>query len=415
MTRPGASERPGLRPRFWLWAGAVVLMAFLVREYFVLAMIVDIPIRGDIREYVLYAWNLAHHGVFSMAAAQDIAPTPDAYRSPGYPGLLALSMFLRPQGDSWYELALQMQVLMGTATVLFTLLLARRWLSQGWALLAGVLIAIWPHHVAATGALLAEVAFGCALMAGLYCFAKMMEGRRVAWLLLAALVFGAAYLINPLIALFPAVLAWLIRREQGRIRPLLFLAVFLIPVAVFGLRNARIDSSHEAHRVGRVAINFVQGSWPEYHEAWKTQAQPTLEGISEEVALLDLDPRAGLKHVATRMAAAPGDYAAWYLWRKPLLLWDWNIRVGDGGPYVLAVRHSPLETNTLLRWSSVVLETLNPMLTLLALGGMVCLLAGSGRLSASGRDSHCMPGALPDRDPHGTAGRTALCHRVSRD
>ena len=374
LTRSRDREHPGVRSRFWLWAGAVVLLAFLIREYFVLAAIVEIPIRGDIREYVLYAWNLVHHGVFSMTAPQDIAPSPDAYRSPGFPWLLALCMWLRPEGDGWYSLALQMQVLLGTATVWFTLLLARRWLRQGWALLAGVMIAVWPHHIAATGALLSEVAFGCALIAGLYCFAKALELERIGWLALAALVFGAAYLVNPLIALFPPLLAWLLWRAQGRRSSLLFLAIFLIPVLGLGLRNASIDSLQNPHRMGRVAMNFVQGSWPQYHEAWKAQSLPTIHGISDEMALLDKNPCAGLSRVATRMAAAPGDYAAWYLWRKPMLLWDWEIRIGNGGPYVLDVRHSPLDTNALLRACSIILETLNPLLTLLALGGIAWLL-----------------------------------------
>ena len=395
MPRAQPRGAMGVRPRFALWVGAVVLLAFLVREYFVLATIVDIPIRGDVREYVVYALNLYQHGTFSSATPQAGMPAPDAFRSPGYPWLLALCMFLRPQADGWYALALQMQVVLGTATVWLTMLLARRWLSAGWALAAGLLLALWPHHVAATGALLSEVVFGFTLMASLYCFAMAMESRRRVLLVLSALAFGYAYLVNPLIALFPPVLALLAWREKGRAAALLFIGIFLVPVLAFGLRNARLDIDDAAagHRDGRAAINFVQGSWPEYHWAWQMQrfqdpgAIAVMRQIGQETTTLTGHPALGFADIARRLCANPGRYAAWYLWQKPWLLWSWEIQLGPGDVYVLDVRNSPLRTHALLRGTSTALRLLNPLLSLLALGGLVAVLAGGlrrrARLSAA--------------------------------
>jgi len=377
-------KSPGVTSRFALGTAVVVLLALLVREYFVLVAVVDHPIRGDIREYVMYAWNLFHHGVFSMAAPQAAAPSPDAYRSPGYPWLLALCMSLRPRGDGWYFLALQMQVVLGTATVGLTTLLARRWLQSGWAIAAGLLLAVWPHHVAATGALLSEVAFGFTLMAGLYCSALAMDSHRRGALVLAALVFGYAYLINPLIALFPPLIAWMIWRGKRRGAALLFIGLFLLPVLAFGLRNAQLaDNGVSAGHPGpgRAVINFVQGSWPQYHRAWQTQrfddpiGTAIMQAINKEATLLDEDPPAGIRTIADRMSRDPAYYAAWYLWRKPLLLWDWNIRVGASGIYFLVVQNSPFQTHPLLRWCSAALRLVNPLLTLLAFGGIATVLA----------------------------------------
>jgi hypothetical protein len=377
----------GVRLGFTFWVSAVVLLAFLIREYFILATIVDIPIRGDIRDYVIYALNLYHHGVFSIATPETGLPPPDAYRSPGYPWLLALCMYLRPQGDGWYALALQMQVVLGTATVWLTTLLARRWLNPGWAIAAGLLLAIWPHHVAATGALLSEVVFGFTLIAGLYCFAAAMDSRRHVFLILAALAFGYAYLVNPLIALFPPVAALLAWREKGRGAALLFIGVFLAPVLAFGLRNAQLDQDDAAagHRAGRAAINFVQGSWPEYHWAWQMQrfqepgAIAVMQQIGQETTALTEHPALGFANIAKRLYTNPGRYAAWYLWQKPWLLWNWEIQLGPGDVYVLEVRNSPLETHQLLRWCSTALRYLNPLLSLLALCGVVATLAGGLR------------------------------------
>lgn len=386
---PPASSREffGIRPRFGFWVGSVVLLALLIREYFVLVAVVDNPIRGDIREYVHYAWNLHHHGVFSIAPPQTTAPIADAYRSPGYPWLLALCMRLRPQGDGWYVLALQVQVILGTATVWLTTLLARRWLSQGWAIAAGLLLAVWPHHVAATGALLSEVVFGFTLMAGLYCLARTMNGGHRASLALAALLFGYAYLVNPLIALFPPVIALLLWREKGHRAALLFTGIFLVPLLAWGWRTAQLDGNgaSEQHRTSRAITNFVQGSWPQYHGAWKAQqfgdpvGMEISEEINNEVRLLHAKPQAGVLTMATRLANNPAYYAAWYLWQKPLLLWDWEIRIGPGGVYVLGVENSPLETHPLLRGCSAILRFANPLLSLLALGGMLAVLAGGLR------------------------------------
>jgi hypothetical protein len=373
----------GVRPGFGFWVGAVVLLAFLIREYFVLVAVVDIPLRGDIREYVNYAWNLYHHGVFSMVPPQATPPSPDAFRSPGYPWLLMVCMLLKPHGDSWYSLALQMQVVLGTATVWLTMLSARLWLDRAWPILAGVLMAIWPHHVAATGALLSEVAFGFTLMAGLYFLTRAFDGPRPCFIVLAALAFGYAYLINPLIALFPPVIALLIWRERSGRAALIFTSIFLAPLLAFALRSALLENhGNQTERVGRAAINFVQGAWPEYHWAWQMQrfgepnAIAVMRDISAETAALSASPMTGLSTIAKRLRERPAQYAVWYLWHKPWLLWSWEIQIGPGGVYVLDVRNSPLETHPILRWATAALRLSNPLLSLLALGGMLAMLYG---------------------------------------
>lgn len=386
ISRAEAREFLGVRPRFALCVGAVVLLAFLIREYFVLVTVVEIPIRGDTREYLVYAWNLYHHGIFSSASPAASIPIPDAYRFPGYPWLLALSIWLSPHGNGWYQLALQMQVVLGTATIWLTMLLARRWLNLGWAIASGVLLAVWPHHVAATGALLSEVLFGFTLMVGLYYFARAIESRHHGLLALASLAFGYAYLVNPLIALYPPLLALLIWREKARKASLFFVGVFLIPVLAFGLRNMTLDQSRvQASHAGRAAINLVQGSWPEYHHAWQAQHQGDPGGIQimrqidAEIGLLSGDPIRGLSLIAHRIRLDPGYYTRWYLWEKPVLLWAWEVRIGPGGVYVVDVKNSPLDTHPLLRWSTAILMTLNPLLTMLGLGGAVSLLIGGLR------------------------------------
>lgn len=382
-----AATTPAPRPRFALLLFLVVLVAVAIREHFVLATIVDNPIRGDIRDYVFYAWNLVNHGVFGSTPPDAMAPLPDAYRSPGYPWLLALCMTLRPQGADWYALALQLQVLAGSATVLLSMLLARHWLRPSWAILAGLLLALWPHHIAATGALMPEVVFGFSLVAGLYGFARGWASRQRIWFVFGGAAFGYAFLVNPLVALFPPCLAAVMWLKRERAGAALLLGVFLLPVAGLALRNAQLDDSARGTR-SRVAVNLVQGAWPLYHPAANRFrigdpiAIEIMQEIERETALLQRDPGAGLGAIASRFRNDPGGYAAWYLWQKPWLLWDWQIRVGASDLSIHRLRNSPFDTSPVLRGYMRALRMANPALTALTLASALGLLLFGWRRDA---------------------------------
>src|SRR4029450_7059473 len=115
-------------PRFGLLLCLVGLLAFAVREAFVLSTTVDAPIRGAIGDYVSCAWHLGTHGVFSTTPPPQV-PVADAYRLPGYPWLIALGMWLWPQDPAWtqlggwYPFVLQVQVVLGSLTVVLVALL----------------------------------------------------------------------------------------------------------------------------------------------------------------------------------------------------------------------------------------------------------------------------------------------------
>ena len=376
--RRGHSD--GRADRFFLLLALVALLAFAVREQFVLTTIVDAPIRGDIREYVNYAWNLVHHGVFSaQAPAFGHLPAPDAYRLPGYPLLLALGMAWFPEGLAWVSFVLQVQVLLGTATVVLVGLLAREWLSSTWSIAAAVLLAMWPHHIAATGAMLSEVVFGFALLASLFCIARAWRERgSKAWFAGAGAALGYAWLVNPILLPFPIALAVLMWRHGHARGAAVMLGVFLLPVAAMLVRNAGIDAPHGGS-VQRAELNFVQGSWPDYHKAANRfrAGDPVaiwiMEQIRREADALQHEPLQGARMIESRMAAKPGFYARWYA-SKAWLLWGWKIQLGASDIYYHEVKRSPLDRAP-LHWIVVVYRWLNPLLTTLLLVGCVALPA----------------------------------------
>lgn len=393
MSAASPVQSPPLR--FWPWLALVTVAAWALREYFVLAAQIEAPIRGDIRQYVAYALNLLQHGTFSQVWPGEGPPVPDAFRSPGYPMLLALAMFLVKGGAGWYTVAVQLQVLLGSLSVALTALLARPWLSPRWALAAGALFAIWPHHVVASGVLLSEVLFGFALLLALLLAAEAARRRHVGWAIAAGTAMSFATLVNPIALLLPpvaALIAW--RGGLHRIAGAMLVLGMLGPAA-WQLRNATIDAPPSGP--GRGAINLVQGSWPLYHEAHfqlrrygNPIARSMFEEMEAETELLGADPAAGLARIGARMSAQPGAYLRWYLLQKPFLLWDWDIRIGIGDIYFHRVRSSPFEGNALLHAGKEGMKALNPFLSLLALIGALLVL----------RDHH--------RDPHAPSSIAAM-------
>ena len=341
--QPGSSAGPGRR--FLLGVVGLAIFAWLIREYFVLVTIVDSPIRGDIREYVAYAWNMLHSGTFSHVWPGTGTPVPDAYRGPGYPAFLALWMWIAP--DGWYLLSLHAQSLAGALTVAATTLLARHWLAPKWALSAGLLLALWPHHIAATGSLLTEVLFGFLLIVALLLSGEALKRRSTWFATSSGLAFSAAALTSLVSLPFPLFLAALFWRERLPRAACALLALALLAPAMWAMRDVPAPG---ADMPGRTEMNLIQGSWPEYHVAFHYRnvdpvARDIMASMSAEIALLATDPETALATVSSRLGRHPGRYLAWYLIEKPFLLWDWDIRIGAGDVYFHPPHKSPLESN----------------------------------------------------------------------
>ena len=341
----------------------ILFIAFVLREFFVLATVVPFPLQGDASAYMLYVSHLLGDGVFSMAqAGQPVVP--DAYRNPGYP--LFIAAVERLAGDHWYGWFLQGQVLLGTATVAALLALGRTWLPPASALLAAALLAVQPHHVAATAFLLSEVLLGAAIAGALWCATIAVSRRSLYWAVAGGALFAVAYLVNPLVALFPPLLVPLWWRS-GRREAIALAAVAMLAVAGWSVRNATLPQSHAGDRA---MVNLVQGSWPIYHAAYNNRlqypaAQRMIDEIDAESALMIREPASGLRVVLDRLAQAPGAYAQWYV-GKMYLLWDWEIRIGADAIYTQDVSRAPLTSNPLLRGMTRLLEAINPLLFALA-------------------------------------------------
>ena len=345
------------RKRFALGLTVVGFLALLVREHFVLASVPDNPIRGDIAQYVNYALNLIYNGTFSNIDPSTKALVPDAYRGPGFPAFLAFCMMLAGEGGGWYSLALQFNVLLGVGTCILLALLIRPWVGVGWAICAASLLALWPHHVAATGVLLLEVVFGFFLLLSALLAATHMRNGRWSYAVASGLALGFSWLINPLaISLLP-VFAFILWMGVGRKGVLWLLVGAFILIGPWSLRNSALPTDQAG--AGRAALNIAQGSWPNYHAAHLAVMRggsiavpetAAMEEMGREASLLSSAPIVGLRAMRARMARNPMHYARWYFLEKPWLLWDWDIRIGAGDVYFHRYLLSPpMERYPLLR------------------------------------------------------------------
>ena len=359
--------------KFYFYAGTIALLALFAREWFVLAAAYPNPTQGDVASYFRYALHLIRDSTFSNAA--NGAPVlPDAFRGPGYPLLLA-ALAKVSGGELWLVAIQQSQVLFGTATVCATMGIAQLWLGRRSALLAGFLMAIEPHHIAATGAVMTEVVFGFFISVGLLGALYALQRRSAFLAMLCGVSFACGYLVNPVIAFFPPLLLPLFWSKGMKWQGIGLVAASLVAIAGWNLRNEMQGVSGS----DRAALTFVVGSWPDYYSAWKyhlvdPSAQAVMEKAGAETHALVVDPKSGLAAIWGRMAAEPWRYFTWYTLEKPFLLWDWNIRLGAGGVNYLDTINSPLDTSAFFRVTSNLLRSLNPLVFWLAVVGVMVSL-----------------------------------------
>jgi hypothetical protein len=348
-------------------AVAITVLALCLRWVYFAGAQVDSPLLGDILEYFNYAWNLVHHGVFSSAAPAPSLPPPDAYRSPGYPLFLALFLSLAPtpaQGIGWAQLA---QMMVGTAVVPLTIALARQWLAPMPALLAGLVVALWPHLVVFSSTLLSETLFGFLLLAFVLAMARASARSSRAVAVAGGLAGALAWLVNPVALFLPPLAAGLLWLRGQRGLALACVLAFLPLVVGWSLRNA----AESAEGGARLRINLVQGSYPLFLRAMNDRydneiAAAYVAQVEADTLLAQQQPRAAAQAMLARFGERPLGYLRWYAVDKPWLLWDWSVRIGWGDVYFLRTWRSPYERIGVLRAIHAGFRALNPFVFLLA-------------------------------------------------
>jgi 4-amino-4-deoxy-L-arabinose transferase-like glycosyltransferase len=310
---------------------------------------IDHPIRADAAHHVTYATNLLSYRTFSKDRAPN--PVPDSYWSPGYPLFLAAVIKLSEAlSVDAYNLILLCQVLLGVGTLIICYLLAKTFLPGFWALLPPGLVAISPHLVSSGSYVLTETLFGFTLILALYVLVRAVACKRRLYWFYSGVIFGVAYLVNPVsLLLAPLLAAFLVFSAAGKapeddkrqhVRNIAVLVVpLIIIVGSWSIRSAISVPSDQPTASSRLLTNMIIGLYPDWHEKWRDNLQQ-----EKKVALpgsgVDKSYEAFFKELAAKIDQDPMKVLAWYTVHKPVVLWDWDILVGFGDIYIYPVNFS---------------------------------------------------------------------------
>jgi 4-amino-4-deoxy-L-arabinose transferase-like glycosyltransferase len=213
---------------------AILGIAFLAR--FLWAALVPVIPVSDSYDYHTFALNLVQYSVFGWDAKE-----PTAYFPPGTSAAYALIYLVFGSGQ-WAIKCFNLAI--GILIVFLTVELGSRWFNRAVAIIAGLLVGMWPVLIEYTTIIGSELLFAAALLGVLLLFDKICSNERHFKLLAVALgsLIGLASLLRPPALLLPAVLALVFYVQKRKIIPSLKLVsittVFmLIVIMPWSARN----------------------------------------------------------------------------------------------------------------------------------------------------------------------------------
>jgi len=353
--------------------------ALQIRIQYVNQTVVDIPIRADARQYVVYAYNL-FNGTFSKDLPNGSAiPRPDSFRSPGYPLFIVLVFALG--GDT--ENVVYAQAVLSALAVLITFGIGIQFLPLWGSVFASVLVAISPHLISTASYILTETLFSFTFLLSIFLFILASKKHSTLLFTGSGLLFGYTYLINQTAIFIPFLFIFLllVRRIRGnKLLPkiVLFMVIYSVFPAGWALRNTVSLSPHAPRGSDRAVKTLSHGAYPGFvYKNLNLKYMPYKEDPMQPAFGTSL--RNFRKIFWTRFKERPVRYLSWYLFEKPYYLWSWNnlqsqvggnLGRGRGDVYVYPVKTSLYLTSAGANLSRNIMKHLHPVILVLALVGV---------------------------------------------
>ncbi len=257
----------------------------------------------DGRDYADLASNLYHGRGYSISFYRWFEPTPsdpppthpEVYRPPLLPVLGAPLHALPGRWETW---ARTLQILLGTGCVAMVYLLAVALFGRGCGLLAAAGMAVYPFAIFYSGYWATESLFMLLLLTACWACAAFRARGSLGWALLAGVVMALATLARPNgLAVAAGMLAWLAvfapKRKRLAAAGLFVLAMssLLTPWTIRNYRVAGIVSPATAFG----PYNFYLGNNPRMYEMYK--ARHTAEFPEIMARLYDEDSRSHVEQL----------------------------------------------------------------------------------------------------------------------
>jgi len=336
--------------RFYLYIILIALLSLWIRISYFQQTIVYNPLMGDALSYVKYANNLVNYNTFSRSSGTSL-PKPDSYWAPGYPAFIAASIIVANKlNTNSYLVVMYSQVALGVLISVLTLLLGRLFLSKTWSIIPAVLVSFSPHLISMGGYLLTETLFSFLLLAAIYSFSIAFADGKWWFFIVSGLFFGLSYLVNPVMFFTPILIifvsGYILSASKSEIlvsfKPKIVscLLVFLVIVGAWSVRNMISVQSGESSSSNRLFKNLVIGSHSDFFDIYRANPRDPKNPATKDLKFLNKSYSAFTGLLLKRVIQNPGHYAKWYLIDKPILLWNWDILIGQGDIFVYPVKVS---------------------------------------------------------------------------
>lgn len=372
----------------------ITVLALFIRVKYVEHTEIYNPIRADARQYVIYGYNIYSHGIFSKELSSK--PSPDSFRSPGYPLLISLA-FAAGGRNYFYPVSIYSQTIISALLIPLTFLIGKRFLPSSWAVLASVLVALSPHLISMTSYLLTETLFSFILLSAIYSFYCAFEKNSSFFFMLSGFLFGYAYLTNETALFLPFIIvmvsAYFVYRVQFRnlskkmlLNISLYLIIFSLFPAVWMWRSHNLGPG-TSKGSSRAVITMSHGAYPGFvYKNKRFKYFPYREDPMQPV--FGSTFRNYTEILFKRFKEKPVRYLSWYLFEKPYYIWSWDnlqsrmgekCEKGQGDIYVYPVIASLYHIYPSANLSRTLMKFLHPVILIAILTGAAVFINESLR------------------------------------
>ena len=352
----------------------IFITSALIRLYYIESTIIIQPILADAREYIIYGYNLAFHDTFSKDFPSN-NPSPDSFRSPGYPLFVALS-FICGGEKGYYDLLLYSQAVIGGSLSVLTYMVGILFLPFSWAIVASVLVTFSPHLISMTSYCLTETLFSFTLLTSILFFIYSIKYNHSVLYIISGALCGCSYMVNETFLFLPYIFVFtfiLIQKKylhkKTRINCIVFIIIFSLFPCMWMVRNSTRLSSDAPQGKSRAIATMSHGSYPDF--IYKTEKYKYLSYIEDpEQPGFGSSLKSFTRILWKRIKQRPYDYFVWYSFKKPYYLWSWNILQGQGDVYVYAVKQSLYSISKFAETTKKIMHNIHPFIIFLSFSGI---------------------------------------------